>query len=286
MACFLVTTDHLSDRIWFKDIEDFKVGMNYVAIAAFILNVKVAVFILMSNHVHFIIICNTEAEAREFADYYKNLYSRYYRNKYRINEFLREVGVDVREIEWEGESFERATAYVMMNSVAANICMNCTQYSWGTGSLYFNQKPEKGTMLKDLSRRTQIRLLHSNVELPQNMIMLDDGYISPASYVDVQLVEQVFRTPKRMSYFLNTSSKAKVKYSAMPSFRDQTINSAAEDICRTLFNTDSMEALSEDQKTELIQQLRFRFSADVAQLCRVIGSSYEKASKMLDPLHI
>ena len=286
MACFLVTTDHLSDRIWFKDKEDFKVGMNYVAIAAFILNVKVVVFILMSNHVHFIIICNTEAEAREFADYYKNLYSRYYRNKYGINEFLREVGVDVREIEWEGESFERATAYVMMNSVAANICMNCTQYSWGTGSLYFNQKPEKGTMLKDISRRAQIRLLHSNVELPQNMIMLDEGYISPASYVDVQLVEQVFRTPKRMLYFLNTSSKAKVKYSAMPSFRDQTIISAAEDICRTLFSTDSIEALSEDQKTDLIQQLRFRFSADVAQLCRVIGSSYEKASKMLDPLHI
>ena len=286
MACFLVTTDHLSDRIWFKDKEDFKVGMNYVAIAAFILNVKVVVFILMSNHVHFIIICNTEAEAREFADYYKNLYSRYYRNKYGINEFLREVGVDVREIEWEGEAFERATAYVMMNSVAANICMNCTQYSWGTGSLYFNQKPEKGTMLKDISRREQIRLLHSNVELPQNMIMLDEGYISPASYVDVQLVEQVFRTPKRMLYFLNTSSKAKVKYSAMPSFRDQTIISAAEDICRTLFNTDSIEALSEDQKTDLIQQLRFRFCADVAQLCRVIGSSYEKASKMLDPLHI
>ncbi len=286
MACFLVTTDHLSDRIWFKDKEDFKVGMNYVAIAAFILNVKVVVFILMSNHVHFIIICNTEAEAREFADYYKNLYSRYYRNKYGINEFLREVGVDVREIEWEGEAFERATAYVMMNSVAANICMNCTQYSWGTGSLYFNQKPEKGTMLKDISRRAQIRLLHSNVKLPQNMIMLDEGYISPASYVDVQLVEQVFRTPKRMLYFLNTSSKAKVKYSAMPSFRDQTIISAAEDICRTLFSTDSIEALSEEQKTELIQQLRFRFSADVAQLCRVIGSSYEKASKMLDPLHI
>ena len=47
-----------------------------------------------------------------------------------------------------------------------------------------------------------------------------------------------------------------------------------------------MQDLSKDQKTELLQQLRFRFGADVAQLCRVIGSSYEEASKMLDPLHI
>ncbi len=286
MACFLVTTDHLSDRIWFKDIEDFKVGMNYVAITAFILNMKVVAFILMSNHVHFIIVCNTKAEARQFADYYKNLYSRYYGSKYGIKEFLREVGVDVREIEWEGESFERATAYVVMNSVAANICMNCTQYPWGTGALYFNQQPEKGTMLKDMSRRAQIRLLHSNVELPQNMIMLDEGYISPASYVDVRMVERVFRTPKRLLYFLNTSSKAKVKDQALPSFTDQTINSAATDICRTLFNTNSLEDISIEEKTELIRQLRFRFSADVAQLCRVIGSSYEEASKMLDPMHV
>ena len=31
---FLVTTDHLEDRLWFRDDEDFRVAMNYVAIQA------------------------------------------------------------------------------------------------------------------------------------------------------------------------------------------------------------------------------------------------------------
>lgn len=29
---WLVTTDHLTDRIWFKDDEDFKAAMNIVAV--------------------------------------------------------------------------------------------------------------------------------------------------------------------------------------------------------------------------------------------------------------
>lgn len=32
MKFFLITSDHLSDRLWFKDTEDFIVAMNYVAL--------------------------------------------------------------------------------------------------------------------------------------------------------------------------------------------------------------------------------------------------------------
>ena len=52
---WLVTTDHLEDGLWFRDESDFKVGMNYVAALAADTGVIVLAFILMSNHVHFII---------------------------------------------------------------------------------------------------------------------------------------------------------------------------------------------------------------------------------------
>ena len=51
----LVSTNHLEGRLWFRDDDDFKVGMNDVAILSAILNIKVVAFILMSNHVHFIL---------------------------------------------------------------------------------------------------------------------------------------------------------------------------------------------------------------------------------------
>ena len=32
--CYLVSTDHLEEGLWFRDDEDFITGMNYVAIQA------------------------------------------------------------------------------------------------------------------------------------------------------------------------------------------------------------------------------------------------------------
>ena len=52
---YLVSTEHLEDGLWFLDESDFITGMNYVAIQAFLSGVSVVVFILMSNHLHFLI---------------------------------------------------------------------------------------------------------------------------------------------------------------------------------------------------------------------------------------
>lgn len=52
---WLITTEQLKGKLWFKDEEDYKVGMNYVAILSSTSPVSVLAFILMSNHVHFVV---------------------------------------------------------------------------------------------------------------------------------------------------------------------------------------------------------------------------------------
>ena len=52
---WLVTTQHLEDGLWFRSEADFKTGMNYVAVLAAEGSVFVLAFILMSNHVHFVL---------------------------------------------------------------------------------------------------------------------------------------------------------------------------------------------------------------------------------------
>ena len=48
---WLITTDHLEEELWFRDEEDFSVGMNFVAIQTVCCpEVVVLAFILMSNH--------------------------------------------------------------------------------------------------------------------------------------------------------------------------------------------------------------------------------------------
>lgn len=280
---FLVTTDHLETHLWFRDDEDFKVAMNYVAIAAFLTGCSVLAFILMSNHVHFVLMCRRE-EATLFIDKFKRLYAAYYQRKYGVNELLRRNGVDIREVQAEDESLERAIAYVLMNCVAANICLEPSGYPWGTGSLLFNENRASGSRLGEFSGRAQIRLLRSNVKLPQDYLFSRDGYVLPQSYVNIRGVEALFRTPKRLLFFLRSSSKAKLRLEghAAPSFRDQIIHSACEDLCHALFRVNHIGDLSEEQKAELLRQLGRRFSADINQLCRVTGIPYADAARMMD----
>lgn len=159
---WLVTTEHLEDELWFRDLDDFRVGMNFVAIeAAEHPNVDILTFILMSNHVHFLM----KAELQDVEKYmrqFKHRYSIYVRKKWGIKKILRRNGLDIREIPCYDESVERAFAYIQVNCVVANICAHPCQYPWGTGDTFFS--PERPMSLKrigDLSARERERFLHT-----------------------------------------------------------------------------------------------------------------------------
>ena len=282
---WLVTTDHLEEDLWFRDDEDFRVGMNLVAVqAACSPDVVVLAFILMSNHVHFVL-SGSRWEVESFVQQFKHRYSIYYSRRWGIREFLRLNGVDFKEIPYEDEAPERAIAYVQMNCVAANICSHPSQYLYGTGDVFFSQKKVAGPRLGELSARARARLLHTYEPLPLKWHLGPEGFIPPYEYVDVGAVEALFRVPKRMNYFLTSSSKARKRLESeehLPAFRDQIILAALPDLCRSLFGKDMFQELLPEERTELMRQIRFRFSADVNQIARVCGLSYAEAARMID----
>ncbi len=286
-AYWLVTTEHLKKGLWFRDDEDYRVGMNYVAIAAFVYEVTVLAFVLMSNHVHFVLYC-TEEEARAFINEFKADCSRHLALKYGVRDLLRRNRVVIERISPDDESFERALAYVQMNPPAANICLYPTHYPWGTGGVFYNARRVKGTRLGDLSRNAIRKRLRTKRSLPADWLIGEDGYILPESYVPIELVESIFKTPRRMDFFLRNSSKAKRRQefqgNDIPSFRDQVLYAAISDLCQSMFGCAGISNLDMKQTTELVRQLRRRFSADVRQIARVASLPMEEAARMLDAL--
>lgn len=284
MEYYLVSTDHLERNILFRDTEDYKAGMNDVALALINLKVRILAFILMSNHVHFVLEGDM-LQSTEYISRFKQYYSQYYHNRYGVNNFLKKHKVDVTPLNYGDESLERGIAYVLMNSVAANICLSINNYPWGSGDSYFNKMPRKGTPVNSLSCRFRYAYLHSRLKLPAHFLWDESGYIQPQSYISVGFVEKLFRTPKRMNFFLNNSSKAKrvlTSETPMPTFKDETIISSIRSLCSSLYRKDSFTELSESQKIDLIKQLKFRFSAGVNQLSRVTGLTYEEVVEYLD----
>ncbi|MBQ2531157.1 MAG: transposase, partial [Bacteroidales bacterium] len=108
----------MTKKIWFRDEEDFKMGMNLVAVLAVALDVDVLSFILMSNHVHFVLCCS-KAKAHQFIKEFKKRHSQYMNKKYGVKELLRRVHVQVDPVSGADESLEWVIAYTNMNSVAA-----------------------------------------------------------------------------------------------------------------------------------------------------------------------
>lgn len=282
---WLVTTEHLKEGLWFREDDDYKVGMNYVAVLSFLLGVTVLSFTLMSNHVHFVLYC-THDDARLFIDAFKKNCSRFISKKYGIKEALRRNKVDIQRISPDDESFHWAVAYVEMNPVAANICLHPSAYRWGTGRSFFQVSPPKAVRLGTLSINAARRLLHSKQTLPSDWLVGEDGYILPESYVPVKLVESIFKTPRRMNYYLQNSSKAKrrreLQENELPSFRDQVLYAAIPDLCRSLFGKNDASDLNDEQRQELVRQIRRRFSADIHQIVRVTSFSMEDVARFLD----
>ena len=282
---WLVTTDHLEDGLWFPEEADFKTGMNYVAVLAAEGSVSVLAFILMSNHVHFVLY-GVRDDVLWFINEFKRRHSKYLHAKYGIEKLLKDNDVDIRDLPLEDGSVERAIAYVQMNPVAANICTHPTQYPWGTGNVFFNAARPKGIRVDSLSARARWRILRSKTVVPGHWMISDEGYILPLSYVHSGFVEILYHTPKRMDYFLKVSSKARVRIepgeSSIPAFTDQVMRVAISDLCRTLFGKAAFDELSEKQRSEVLRQLRYRFSANIHQLARVVGVSYDEAARLLD----
>ena len=282
----MVTTEHLEEGLWFREDEDFAVGMNYVAILAHRTKVTILAFILMSNHLHFVV-NGRWADVLAFINGIKGRYSRYLRNKYGASEYLRRNKVVIQEVEDFDDAVRKAIAYVQMNSVAANICVYANQYHWGTGNVFFNPTPRSGKPVRDFSKRELIGILHSNdVNLPGDWLIGPEGYILPESYVNIRYVEALYGSPSRMNYFLNTSSKAKKRLEKgnemMPSFKDQVIIAALPDLYRSLFGKKTFGDLNQEERAECLRQVRYRFSSDVKQLARVCGITYADAAKYLD----
>ena len=287
MRFFLVSTDHLKNTIWFRDEEDFRAVMNIIPVLAALAGVNILAFILMSNHVHFVLEGSYE-QVLKFINDLKRHYSYYLSCKYHIKEALRNNQVDVQEIGLEEDSLERAIAYVQMNSVAAGICLGPAEYPWGSGGCFFRSTPVKGTSVEDMSFRARYRLFHCKKDIPSGLILGNDGYILPESYVRTEFVESIFRRQDRMTFFLRNSSKAKkrldVGETEIPVFKDQIILPVVKDLCRTLFNKSSVKDLQPEQKAELLRQIRFRFSANVNQLVRVTEIPYEEVVRLLESL--
>ena len=89
--CYHICTNGQETPTIIFDEEDFKVAWNYLALAGYKTGIEILAFIIMSNHVHILIIAKDRKTAIKYIRLFKRLYSTHLLHKYNMSNTLRGI---------------------------------------------------------------------------------------------------------------------------------------------------------------------------------------------------
>ena len=202
---FHICTDGRLLAWMFQDDKDFIAGINRIAICHIKTMAVVICFVLMDNHVHFVL-KGTLRQCKEFINLYKRLTGRWIMQRYGITDHLRLLPTDIIRITTE-ESLLNTIAYIDRNAVVAGYKYLPGEYPWGSAKYMFREKPEiNGRRISSFTRREHKDILHSNIVLPGDWIM-EGNMILPTCFMDFSITESFFKSPIRYTYFLSKKNR-------------------------------------------------------------------------------
>ena len=110
---FHICTDGASISWMFQDDHDFIAGVNRIGICLLKTGGKVIAYVLMDNHVHFVLY-GTMPQCKAFITLYKRLTGKWILTKYGISDYLRHLPTDILRIDTE-ERLLNTIAYIDRN---------------------------------------------------------------------------------------------------------------------------------------------------------------------------
>ena len=184
-----VCTDGNAIAWMFQDEEDFIAGVNRVGLCVLVTCVEVVAFILMDNHVHFVLY-DTAVKCKAFINMYKRLTGRWISNKYGLSDYLRLLPTDMIRISDE-EALMNTIAYIDRNSIVAGYRFMPCEYPWGTARYMFRDKSD-GTManvvctkIGEMTIDRQRAVMKSRIRVPGEWLICQNGMVLPSSFMDM-----------------------------------------------------------------------------------------------------
>lgn len=273
-------TDGTKQGIIFTNANDFKVGINQLAISASRSNVRIIAFALMSNHIHVIAqspMINGMNMVQQFASkikYYLKSQNRTYSNSL-LNV---EAPIEITNL----KMMRNEIVYVIRNGYVADANYTPVSYPWGSGRLYFINDILDGRNLlsfNELPFAVKRMILMARVsDLPDNYIvsggMIDSGMIHPASFCDYKFGESFFRDAH---HYFNMLSKDFEAYSEIAKrlndsifYTDEEMYSAISQYCRKIYGVSIPQIVDASQKIELAKKMHNDFNCSNKQIQRIL----------------
>ena len=271
---FHVCTDGRSLPWMFKDESDFIAGVNRIGICCLRTGAKVVAYVLMDNHVHFVL-RGTMPKCKEFITLYKQLTGTWIHVKYGLNDYLRLLPTSILLLDTE-ERLLNTIAYIDRNSIVAGYRYLPTEYPWGSARYVFKDSTGKDDTrpLSTMTRRTQRTLLGTRIMLPGEWKVDSKGMLCPDSFLDTSVIESYFKTPARYAYFLAKKWEGAVEQEMESSQKIFVPDIELREIVRKMVLQDygkrRVTDLDAHARLSIARKLRYRYASTLKQISRMV----------------
>ena len=244
------------------------------AICAYDAGVRIITFELMSNHVHFILICASKENASDFLELFRKRLTRYFQSigKPRDLTNFKSDPIAIKDL----ESLRNQIAYTNRNNYVIDPDQTPFSFPDGANAYFFNPfaKAQNGKRFGDLSDRAKIKLLHSKkIDYPDDYMVADDCII-PTSFCDITFGESVFRDARHYMYKITRDVESYKELSVMLGdlefYTDDELNGIIYSISKKRFSQDKPSFLTSSQKNEIARELHYDYKADNAKISRLL----------------
>lgn len=285
---FHVCLKGLSDVILCRDDEDFDVFVKNIHLCALRKNVLVVVYIVMSNHLHVVILAQDQVSADNYALELKRINSMFFTFKYGLNKTLKKV--DFSALFLDNNSYLRnSIVYTLKNSLDAGCRVDL--YSWSAYRCIFPSPEEKPTELWPVSRlstREVERIFHTNMDISLTGWKIDNNErLDPASVCDTAYAESAFNGD--ISYFsrlLGTvdaqAMTAKFVDGPRTRLNDQEFFKVLSETSERWYNK-TVDDLSMDNKLRLAPYIYHVVRTSPKQIARGLGLDVTLVEKLVLP---
>ena len=278
---FHVCTDGGALPWMFQDNKDFISGVNRIGVCSFLSNVKVVSFVLMDNHVHFVL-QGTMPSCKEFITRYKHLTGKYIYSRYSIKGHIRGVSARIIPIV-DNDNLRAVISYIDRNPVVAGYKSLPVEYPWGSARYVFRENPEtckeKMLVIGTIPVRQRDRLLGTRVILPEDWQVDSSGMIYPPCFFDGGIIEAVFKSPTSYIYHLAKKMEGEIDAVICSGSRsfipDKELRPVVMQLAADMFGNSDIRILNLSSRLMIARKLRYEYASTHKQIARMLHLDVE-----------
>ena len=251
--------------------------MNIVALCYLKCEARILAFVLMDNHVHFILY-GEEQECILFRDKFIHRYRIWFSNAYpgRRCEML---DFDIKLIDGERYLLNSIT-YVLRNGIAAGYAYSADDYLWSSGGIYFRLPQRMEALVSSWKTISEIpsteyrRMFNTRDKFPADWRDTPEGFIWPGNYLDYRLVESLFKSSNAFTFFMGQLKEREINESLgindRVSLPDLELREKAVNKSYKLYSETNLRNLDVRQRIAIGKELRREYRCSVKQIARII----------------